>query len=85
VKKWQRENPERYLAGQRQRRATPKYKRQARDYHLRTKHGITVDEYEALLAEQGGGCAICKRPPRDDISLHVDHDHKTGARRGLLC
>jgi hypothetical protein len=38
-----------------------------------------------MLAAQGGGCAICERPPRPDISLHVDHDHVSGAVRGLLC
>ena len=41
--------------------------------------------YDEQLAAQGGGCAICGRPPRDDISLHVDHDHRTGALRGLTC
>jgi hypothetical protein len=37
-----------------------------------------------LLAAQGGGCAIYGRRP-GNISLHVDHDHETGAIRGLLC
>jgi hypothetical protein len=37
-----------------------------------------------MLAAQGGGCAICARPPRPDISLHVDHDHATGRLRGIL-
>jgi hypothetical protein len=38
-----------------------------------------------MLEAQGGGCCICGRPPRDDISLHVDHDHSTGEIRGILC
>jgi hypothetical protein len=46
--------------------------------------GITDDDYEALLAAQGGGCAICGNPPKTR-RLHVDHDHKTGKVRGLLC
>jgi hypothetical protein len=37
-----------------------------------------------MLAAQGGGCAICGAPPKTR-RLHVDHDHKTGAVRGLLC
>jgi Recombination endonuclease VII len=46
--------------------------------------GITDADYEALLAAQGGGCAICGNPPKTR-RLHVDHDHKTGKVRGLLC
>ena len=38
-----------------------------------------------MLAEQYGGCAICGRPEPEGGSLHVDHDHETGAVRGLLC
>jgi len=46
--------------------------------------GVTADMYAAMLAEQGGGCAVCGRPPRTR-RLHVDHDHATGRVRGLLC
>ncbi len=47
-------------------------------------YGITGEQYAAMLAEQGGKCAICKRTPRAK-RLAVDHNHKTGAVRGLLC
>lgn len=40
--------------------------------------------YDAQLACQDGGCAICRRPPRKR-RLHIDHDHATGRVRGLLC
>lgn len=50
----------------------------------RSRTGITIDEYDARLAKQGGGCAVCGRPPKTR-RLHVDHDHATGAIRGLLC
>jgi hypothetical protein len=53
--------------------------------HLKRKYGITLEEYEERLTAQGGVCAICRRPPRPDISLHVDHNHVTGELRGLLC
>jgi len=46
--------------------------------------GVTPDEYERLLAAQGGGCAICGNPPKTR-RLDVDHDHRTGEIRGLLC
>lgn len=47
-------------------------------------YGITGDEYEALLRRQGGKCAICRARPRSK-RLAVDHNHTTGAVRGLLC
>lgn len=37
-----------------------------------------------MLEAQDGGCAICGRPPKNQ-RLSVDHDHKTGLVRGLLC
>jgi len=50
----------------------------------RSRLGLTLDDYERLLATQGGVCAICERPPKKR-RLHVDHDHATGKVRGLLC
>ena len=47
-------------------------------------YGITGDDYEALLRRQGGKCAICRARPRSK-RLAVDHNHTTGAVRGLLC
>lgn len=53
------------------------------------KYGITPAQYDAMLDAQDGVCAICGRPPKggrtSSASLHVDHDHKTGIVRGLLC
>jgi hypothetical protein len=48
------------------------------------KYGVTPQEYEDKLSEQNGVCAICARP-NGKIRLAVDHDHKTGKVRGLLC
>lgn len=47
-------------------------------------YGLTPDAYRALLALQDGKCAICRARPKSK-RLAVDHDHKTGAVRGLLC
>lgn len=52
--------------------------------NLKRLYGITLDDYQVLLDEQGGVCAICKRT-RGIRKLHVDHDHDTGIVRGLLC
>ena len=46
--------------------------------------GVSTEDYERMLAAQGGGCAICGALPKTR-RLHVDHDHKTGEIRGLLC
>ena len=46
--------------------------------------GVTDEDYARMLAAQGGGCAICGATPKTR-RLHVDHDHRTGRVRGLLC
>ncbi|GAB2467342.1 hypothetical protein GCM10027265_15800 [Jatrophihabitans fulvus] len=52
-----------------------------RNYHLKQRYGITEADFDDMLAEQGGVCAICREAP----AAHVDHDHATGRVRGLLC
>lgn len=47
-------------------------------------YGLGDGDYEALYRAQSGRCAICWARPRSK-RLAVDHDHKTGAVRGLLC
>ena len=47
---------------------------------------VTDGQYAELLARQGGVCAICGNPPKQGgRRLNVDHDHRTGQVRGLLC
>lgn len=52
-------------------------------------YGITSDDYLRMLAEQGGGCAICSWKPLPGATgngrLHIDHCHRTGKLRQLLC
>jgi hypothetical protein len=52
-----------------------------RHYHLKRRYGIGADEFDELVVRQGGVCAICGRPDPE----HLDHDHETGAVRGVLC
>lgn len=54
--------------------------------HALKKYGITPGDYDQLLAEQDGVCAICAQPESiEGRVLAVDHDHQSGAVRGLLC
>lgn len=57
-----------------------------RERYLRKLYGITEQQYADLLAQHNGGCWICGYIPRDGKRrLSVDHCHKTGVIRGLLC
>lgn len=51
---------------------------------IKSKYGISSDDYNRLFNLQGGRCAICRNPPAKK-QLAVDHDHTTGLVRGLLC
>jgi hypothetical protein len=49
------------------------------------KYGLTPHQFSWFWNEQDGSCAICCTPLVDGQNVHVDHDHKTKAVRGLLC
>lgn len=57
-------------------------KRRAKDRRLRTRYGITLEQFEAILAAQGNVCAVCKQ---GDKVFCVDHNHKTLKIRGIIC
>jgi Recombination endonuclease VII len=54
-------------------------------YKMKKLYGIGPDEYNVLLEAQNYQCKICAVPSTNDARLVVDHDHKTGRVRGLLC
>lgn len=58
-----------------------KYMRKIRN----EKRGVTEEWYHKTLEEQGGGCAVCGAPPIGKRRLAIDHDHRSGKTRGLLC
>ena len=60
------------------------YALRKRASNLRVKFGISLEQYEAAREAQNGGCAICGYY-HEGRALAVDHDHETGALRGLLC
>jgi hypothetical protein len=53
-----------------------------KNYRLLKLYGLTLADYNCLKAKQNNACAICNQVP---TLLYVDHDHKTGKVRGLLC
>ena len=59
--------------------------RRRRNATYKYKYGITVDDYDVMLENQNGVCAICNRVDMQGIRLAVDHDHDTKEVRGLLC
>lgn len=63
-----------------------------REWRRYREYGITSEQYESLLRGQNYGCAICgtkstgvKEPGKKERSFMIDHCHKTGVVRGLLC
>lgn len=57
------------------------------DRALVKAYGITLDQYNQMLNAQNSVCAVClyKETSKRNTRLCVDHDHKTGKIRGLLC
>lgn len=73
--RWKKSNPERALE-------------MSRKYILAKRFGITLSDYDAMLERCGGVCQICGKPESQthrNMRLAVDHCHKTGKVRGLLC
>lgn len=78
------------------RRSSSGHKRRQRAYYQRNKaafrdrkltatYGLSSAEYDALLASQDGRCACCRAVASDGKRPVVDHDHQTGAVRGIIC
>lgn len=65
-------------------RKNKSYATNGHEWHLRKTFGITGADYDAMLSAQGGGCAICGAGPTHR-RLSVDHCHRTGRIRGVLC
>jgi glutaredoxin len=53
----------------------------SRNYHLKRRYGISAAEVDAMVEAQAGLCLVCRERPAE----HVDHDHLSGAVRGVLC
>lgn len=81
---WRKRNPGYY---DRRLKRDPTY---FRGKKLLKLYGISLEQYELMYRVQGGVCRICGKPESRKVNgkpvpLSVDHDHKTGKVRGLLC
>ena len=57
-----------------------------RNRDLERRYGVTIEQYNKMFEKQNGKCYICQRHQSQfKISLAVDHNHRTGSVRGLLC
>jgi hypothetical protein len=64
----------------------PRVRRQVRNANLLRLYGISIEDYERMVVEQNGMCAICgTTEPKGRGGFHLDHDHVTGKNRQLLC
>lgn len=87
-RRWRLNNPETHRA--RGRRWTRKNPEKAKAMYVRSDHGISMDEFQKMHDSQKGLCKVCSKPERaiyrgKTRSLCIDHNHKTGKIRGLLC
>jgi len=66
------------------RKTHPEKYEKGRAKSLRLRYGITQEQYNAILASQGGTCALCDAKP-SKRAFHTDHRHGTKIVRGILC
>lgn len=59
--------------------------RDRRDYQLRLRYGITLEQWEDLFSRQGCVCGLCRSDKPGQRGWATDHDHETGRVRGILC
>jgi hypothetical protein len=81
-KKWQAQHPEKNAEYVRRH-----YAKKPDGYYSQTlkKYGLTLEDYHALVEQQDGLCLVCNVAPEEGERLVVDHCHKKGHVRGLLC
>lgn len=82
---WRKKDPKRHAKYNSE--WAQKNKRSVRNTRLKRLYGITMDVYDAMLAQQDGKCAICgtTEPGGNSPLFHVDHCHDSSVIRGLLC
>lgn len=90
AKKLWESSGERWRKIRREKYATDGGRKDRRERNLKQNYGLTIAAYDAMAEAQGNRCAICNGEPTRRAHEHaqlfsVDHDHKTGKVRALLC
>ena len=62
-----------------------KMKEVRHSFHVKSKFGVSKNDYQLMMGNANGSCEICKLPDMGGRKLSVDHNHATGIIRGLLC
>lgn len=76
AERWRKSNPDKHRQI---------YRRNNHRHNIRKRFGLTVDQFDALVAKYGDRCAICQQPESRRRRLSLDHCHKTGELRGFIC
>jgi len=86
---WRQKNPEKARARNAKQRSNPGYKAKMRAYqkkhHFRSTYGISVEQFDSMIEQQAGLCAICTKPMKPGHDTHIDHCHETNKVRAILC
>lgn len=66
-------------------RTPEEHSRYMKNVYLKSKFGLTIEQYDEMVSSQNNLCAICEQSPKLGKVLVVDHNHKTNTVRALLC
>lgn len=81
IQAWRRANYDKVLS--KSTRWNLAHPEKRKEIKLKKLYGLTLADFNEMLVAQNGVCAICREPSSKTLS--VDHCHKTGVIRGLLC
>lgn len=93
-RKWRKDNPrkvkeqdrrQRLARSEQRKQCSVRWRKNNLKKVLRYNYGLMIEDYNRMLKEQGGICAICGETERVHTRLCIDHDHVTGRVRGLVC
>lgn len=82
-KQWREDHPEKAKGYSKE--YCRKHRKRAKIIHLQRNYNLSYEDWLKIWENQDGKCAICKIAFLTQSDAYVDHDHKTGEIRSLLC